>query len=49
MGNINSKNYERMKKLIKNKIKVKDIFGILKNRMKRNTYDLLQEVDSDFE
>jgi len=33
----------------KNKTKGKDIFGILKKRIKRNTDDLLNEVDKDFE
>ncbi len=33
----------------KNKTKVKDIFGLLKNKIKKNTEDLLKEVDKDFE
>ncbi len=33
----------------KNKTKVKDIFGILKGKLKRDTDDLLKEVDRDFE
>mgnify|MGYP001572606249 FL=1 len=33
----------------KNKTKVKDIFGILKGKIKRDTADLLKEVDRDFE
>jgi len=32
----------------KNKTKVKDIFGILKGKIKRDTADLLREVDEDF-
>lgn len=32
----------------KNITKVKDIFGILKGKIKRNTADLLKEVDEDF-
>ena len=32
----------------KNKTKVKDIFGILKGKIKRDTADLLKEVDEDF-
>jgi len=32
----------------KNKTKVKDIFGILKGKIKRDTEDLLKEVDEDF-
>lgn len=32
----------------KNITKVKDIFGILKGKLKRNTEDLLKEVDEDF-
>lgn len=31
------------------KTKVKDVFGILKNKIKRDTNDLLNEVDKDFE
>lgn len=33
----------------KNKTKSKDIFGILKNKIKRGTDDLLKEVNKDFE
>lgn len=33
----------------KNKTKAKDIFGILKGKLKRETDDLLKEVDRDFE
>lgn len=33
----------------KNKTKVKDIFGILKGKLKRDTDELLKEVDRDFE
>ncbi|MBS3081215.1 hypothetical protein J4221_07125 [Candidatus Pacearchaeota archaeon] len=33
----------------KNKTKVKDIFGILKGKLKRDTDDLLKEVNRDFE
>jgi hypothetical protein len=32
-----------------NKTKVKDIFGILKGKLKRDTDELLKEVDNDFE
>ena len=31
------------------KTKVKDVFGILKNKIVRDTDDLLKEVDKDFE
>lgn len=31
------------------KTKAKDIFGIFKGKLKRNTDDLLKEVDRDFE
>ncbi len=34
---------------LKNKTKVKDIFGILKGKLTRDTDDLLREVDRDFE
>lgn len=34
---------------IKNKTKAKCMFGILKGKLKRNTDDLLKEVDRDFE
>ncbi|MFA5856399.1 MAG: AbrB/MazE/SpoVT family DNA-binding domain-containing protein [Candidatus Pacearchaeota archaeon] len=34
---------------VKNKTKAKDVFGILKTKMKKNTDDLLKEVDSRFE
>ena len=34
---------------IKNKTKVKDVFGILKGKLTRDTEDLLREVDRDFE
>ena len=34
---------------VKNKTKAKDVFGILKNKMKNNTDVLLKEVDNDFE
>jgi antitoxin component of MazEF toxin-antitoxin module len=33
----------------KGKTKVGDIFGILKGKIKRDTSDLLKEVDRDFE
>ncbi len=33
----------------KNKTKVKDIFGILKGRIKRDTESILKEVDRDFD
>jgi len=33
----------------KNKTKSKDIFGILKGKIKRSTENLLKEVDKDFE
>ena len=33
----------------KNKTKAKDIFGILKGKLKRDTDELLKEVDKDFE
>ncbi len=33
----------------KHKTKAKDIFGILKGKLKRDTDDLLKEVDRDFE
>lgn len=33
----------------KNKTKVRDIFGILKGKLIRDTDDLLKEVDTDFE
>lgn len=33
----------------KNKTKAKDIFGLLKGKLKRDTEDLLNEVDKDFE
>lgn len=33
----------------KNKTKAKDIFGILKGKLKRDTDELLKEVDRDFE
>ncbi len=33
----------------KNKTKVKDVFGILKGKIKRDTKSLLKEVDRDFE
>ncbi len=33
----------------KNKAKAKDIFGILKGKLKRNTDELLKEVDKYFE
>lgn len=33
----------------KNKTKAKDIFGILKGKLTRETDDLLKEVDRDFE
>jgi len=32
----------------RNKTKVKEIFGILKGKIKRDTSDLLKEVDQDF-
>ena len=32
----------------KNITKVKDIFGIMKGKLKRDTADLLREVDEDF-
>ncbi|MBI2452544.1 AbrB/MazE/SpoVT family DNA-binding domain-containing protein [Candidatus Pacearchaeota archaeon] len=32
----------------KNKTKVKDIFGILKGKIRRGTAELLKEVDEDF-
>jgi len=32
----------------KNKTRAKDIFGILKGELKRDTDDLLREVDGDF-
>ena len=34
---------------LKNKTKVKDIFGILKGKLKRDTDELLEEVDRAFE
>jgi antitoxin component of MazEF toxin-antitoxin module len=33
----------------KDKTKVKDIFGLLKGKLKRDSDDLLDEVDRDFE
>ena len=33
----------------KNKTKAKDIFGVLKNKIKKNTDDLLKKVNMDFE
>ncbi len=33
----------------KNKTRAKDIFGILKGRIKKDTAELLKEVDRDFE
>ncbi len=33
----------------KNRTKSKDIFGILKGKIRRNTDDLLKEVNKDFE
>ena len=33
----------------KNRTKAKDIFGILKGKIKKDTEDLLKEVDKDFE
>ncbi len=33
----------------KNKTRVKDVFGILKGKIKRDTESLLKEVDRDFE
>jgi len=33
----------------KNKTKARDIFGILKEKLTRDTDDLLKEVDRDFE
>ncbi|MBS3076718.1 AbrB/MazE/SpoVT family DNA-binding domain-containing protein [Candidatus Pacearchaeota archaeon] len=33
----------------KNKTKVKDVFGIMKGKIKRDTESLLKEVDRDFE
>ena len=35
--------------ITKDKTKVKDIFGILKGKLTRDTDDLLKEVDRDFE
>jgi len=35
--------------ITKNKTKAKDIFGILKGKLTRDTDDLLKEVDRDFE
>ena len=32
----------------KNRTKVKDIFGALKSKLKRNTDDILKEVNKDF-
>jgi len=32
-----------------NKMKGKDIFGLLKGKLKRSTEDILKEVDEDFE
>jgi len=34
---------------IKNKTKAREIFGILEGKLKRDTDDLLKEVDRDFE
>jgi len=34
---------------LKNKTKAGDIFGILKGKLKRDTDELLEEVDRDFE
>jgi len=40
---------KRSNEKLKNKTKAGEIFGILKGKLTRNTDDLLQEADRDFE